>query len=82
MEFKIDLPFKVGDIVFVIRYYYNESWGRKPRIVEAEVQKIKCDKKGWCIIADNTRSKLDKCGESWFLTKAEAEEKLKKLLKE
>ncbi len=80
MEQIIKLPATVGDYVFAVRATkitnYTKYWVEK-----GIVKKIGCDKKGWYININGTRSNLSSFGVGWFTSEAEAQAKLTELLK-
>lgn len=78
-KYIINLPAMVGDYVFAVRNT-KFTGGNKYWVEKGIVKKIGCDKKGWYININGTRSNLNSFGVGWFTSEAEAQAKLTELL--
>ena len=72
-------PVAVGQKVWYIKGGYYNSVNKRPREIEVtEINKKRCGKTlDWGFIANQTRYRFSSIGKSVFLTKEEAEQKLK-----
>ena len=73
----VELPCKVGDVVYYIEGAYYSSRRQTVRPIEVTEISWKCDRSGrdlwFALIANGTRYKFSSIGKTVFLTREEAE---------